>query len=993
VLSRGEDSDTYTVTSILDVNHHEEPWSHSADVVIDNSGKALNAEDYKGYKAVISYGAHVGDTDYYEASAPMYVKTQMFESSPGVLDCTLGLIGVPDLLAEDSASEAYLPEDDEGTTVKGLIQAILGATLDCFDHCTAYTVEFDSEDEIIDSFAPDDSFRISLGQSRAAALRWLLDRTKCVMRWEADEKFHVFTPTISGVTYDYAYSLDTGHTFFSKAYQNSLVTPNKIYVMSDPDTDDGFTGNATDDSFSILPFPKWYYHRLASNAEAEDIAEAILSKAQLHAQIGAASVPMNCGQEVFDYINITDSRQSKNRAGNIGSLTRHYQGFSQDREGGIFTTQFSFGGWLSVRKTLKDIEVYSDEGYNFQRLNVKDAYIENLLADNILLLTLDEIDDGSLFKRVNAVHIDSGGIVVDEHITYSTGYNPLHKGRNFYAQPTTPYALGDLWFDTNVVKRCTTALASGAYNAAHWTPVTMDEMGDGTVYQRVLATHITAGKILLSSDTQYSTEAYNIGGKIKTFYDTDVPTATNAGDLWVDTDGGNKLYRATAAGDTTVTAGQWELVQDSASAAALATSKMKVYTSEPTTPYVVGDLWFDGTNKFKRCITALASGAYNAAHWTELTMDEIEEGTTYGRLNKIDIDATAGHIKLTSEALFSGVWYSQSGVVIDADVGIELQGSNNILFYYDDWTTVVGHIDGIDNGLHILGGHDVYIQGGSTDGGIGIASGGQTAVPTANDIRIDSGADIFIDALEDIDIAAVDKIEVHGDRVEIEASTTCLASADDIEMEALDEVKIYAPNVDIALMADVFAEGIDPVDGSDKLGYIEDWYHIYCHDLTTDTDSYDDRDDLALIKQMKADKNNPKKLDADGIAFLKPTLEEGLADCIGRLDRRDERIANRNIDVQDKIENKIKELSKEKHIPKIKKELDKWKDRKVKNKARLANLGHDRAEKIQFFKKQFEERKQMLPVGNALGLAIGALRQAAYKIDELEDRIKALEAS
>lgn len=47
---------------------------------------------------------------------------------------------------------------------------------------------------------------------------------------------------------------------------------------------------------------------------------------------------------------------------------------------------------------------------------------------------------------------------------------------------------------------------------------------------------------------------------IKTFFQDAIPTALTAGDIWYDTNDSNKMYRATAAGDDQITAGEWENV-------------------------------------------------------------------------------------------------------------------------------------------------------------------------------------------------------------------------------------------------------------------------------------------------------------------------------------------------------------------------------------------------------------------------------------------------
>ena len=52
--------------------------------------------------------------------------------------------------------------------------------------------------------------------------------------------------------------------------------------------------------------------------------------------------------------------------------------------------------------------------------------------------------------------------------------------------------------------------------------------------------------------------------KIQTFYEdlASIPTSESIGDLWVETDNSNKLYRAASIGADQITAGEWETVQD-----------------------------------------------------------------------------------------------------------------------------------------------------------------------------------------------------------------------------------------------------------------------------------------------------------------------------------------------------------------------------------------------------------------------------------------------
>jgi hypothetical protein len=530
--------------------------------VLDNSDKALNDIDLKGFKGVISYGAITSAGEEYSACAPLWVIPQRFNSSPGKLDCVLSLVGIPNLMAEDKASESYMPDEKDTKSVKTLINQIVGATLACYSHCQAYEVVWEAGyDSLADTYKPKDSFRIYVGGSRLASFRRLLDYTGNVARVEADGKWHIFKPTITGETYDYEYSLESGHTFFSKAYRKTLVIPNRIVVKSQPDDDPQYSGSAQIDGYDDLPEAikktDFKQMRLESDDQGDDIAAAILSKHQLWSEMGAADVPMNVATEIFDYVKVTDEREEDYRVGNQGHLTRHYNAKRAE-----WRMTFSFGNWMTVRKALANLGLSSTDELEeyFTRLMVKDLYVENILAENMKFVwidpdntidlskigdTLDNLPDGEVFARVKMLHLSAeGGIKLDENILYKAGYNPLTK------------------FDL------------GIHN--------LDSIPEGTVYRRAKSAALTPDGLVILDQVIVGTY-----GLVK---------------------------------DTYISAGRIIL------------SKCE------------GDL------------------------------DDIDEGSTYGKLKRTDIDT--GHIKLTSYVKVSGEWYDESGVAIDATHGINIYGKH-----------------------------------------------------------------------------------------------------------------------------------------------------------------------------------------------------------------------------------------------------------------------------------------------------------------------------
>ena len=455
VLTSGSTTYTYTKTRILDIEETEDGPLQRLEVTLNNSDGTLTNLDLRGYEGVLSSGATTSCGDEYDACAPMVVTAQRFNSDPKRLECTLYLVGSANLMQMDQASELYEPDTDNTDSVKDIIDAIAGATLTCFDHCTAYTTVWEvGYDALADTYQPKDAFRVYVGNNRLSRINQLLDYTKNVAVFKADGKLHIFQPTTSGSSYDYQYSLedlDIPHPFFAKALRNTLVIPNYVKVESRTGDDPSYSGTATDATSNALLAKNQYKQTyLASNAQATSIAEAILAKAQMWCEAGSASVPMNVGAEVYDYVKVTDEREDDYRIGNIGKLVRHFNLRKNE-----WRMTFTFGNWQNVRKVLESLNITADDLENyFSRLYVKDLYAENIYLDDI-------IDGPDTYQRVLSVALNASGMVLLDQVVEGT------YGR----------------------------VKSTSLSAGHL--VLLDQVVEGT-YGLTLATDISAGHILLS---------------------------------------------------------------------------------------------------------------------------------------------------------------------------------------------------------------------------------------------------------------------------------------------------------------------------------------------------------------------------------------------------------------------------------------------------------------------------------------------------------------
>ena len=126
------------------------------------------------------------------------------------------------------------------------------------------------------------------------------------------------------------------------------------------------------------------------------------------------------------------------------------------------------------------------------------------------------------------------------------------------------------------------------------TPITVTQTADFTVTSVVPAVSNTIDGLA----QEFTDIVVDLNDKTKAYYQNDAPTGTlNEGDIWFDTNDGNKQYYYNGTAWVSVQDTAIAAAQAAATAAqTTADGKNRIYrqTSQPTTgPFAEGDLWFD----------------------------------------------------------------------------------------------------------------------------------------------------------------------------------------------------------------------------------------------------------------------------------------------------------------------------------------------------------------------------------------------------------------
>jgi hypothetical protein len=163
-----------------------------------------------------------------------------------------------------------------------------------------------SQSQVVTGFCPD--FTIHAGDSGAAVLTRLLSLVPDVLLIEGSTAYLVYPQASDSSVYSYGMS----HNIFKGRYRTGVEAINQLRVEG-YDADNGTP--IILDSFDwaqVEKYPERFQLLVDKNigtiTQAEERGEAILRKFGIEAINGVIYSPVNCGQQMYDVIDITDSR-------------------------------------------------------------------------------------------------------------------------------------------------------------------------------------------------------------------------------------------------------------------------------------------------------------------------------------------------------------------------------------------------------------------------------------------------------------------------------------------------------------------------------------------------------------------------------------------------------------------------------------------------------------------------------------------------------------
>ena len=246
------------------------------------------------------------------------------------------------------------------------------------------------------------------------------------------------------------------------------------------------------------------------------------------------------------------------------------------------------------------------------------------------------------------------------------------KAQIFVKQPTTPYDVGDLWFDSSSadIMTCTTARESGNFNATDWEK--RNKYTDDSSLNNWIKGEYANTLADVKNQIDGKAETWRQSTDPSKSWTTDALKKQHKGDLWYNTtEQKSYIYSGSA----------WEQMKAEPPSGVYDAidGKAQIFVKQPTTPYAVGDLWFDSsTADIMTCVTARESGDFAAADWQKRNkytdnsaVDALDKALTQLEIfNRLTNNGAAQGLFLKDGKLYLNFSYAQGGT-------LKLGGVNN----------------------------------------------------------------------------------------------------------------------------------------------------------------------------------------------------------------------------------------------------------------------------------------------------------------------------
>ena len=185
------------------------------------------------------------------------------------------------------------------------------------------------------------------------------------------------------------------------------------------------------------------------------------------------------------------------------------------------------------------------------------------------------------------------------------------KAQVFTSQPIPPYDVGDIWFmgTTGDILTCINKRTTGTYTVSDWEK--RNKYTDDSALSSFISGTYSNDKTNLQSQVDKKAETWYQGTDPSTAWTTTALKKQHVGDLWYNTTNNTTWFYNSSY--------KWQQENVPTAVFDKIDGKAQIFTSPPTPPYAVGDLWCKGASgDILTCIKSrTASESYTKSDWAK----------------------------------------------------------------------------------------------------------------------------------------------------------------------------------------------------------------------------------------------------------------------------------------------------------------------------------------------------------------------------------------
>jgi hypothetical protein len=305
---------------IIFIDHNEEPYNDYATIILRNNDRTIST--LIGYWTEIGYGYVTGVGNEYvgqdngdgtslPGTARLWVKHQQTFSTGGKLYELLELEGMWTMLREMELLLGTPPfysvsytTDTIYTILKALIETEMVWTLSALGT---------QDDTVISVFTPQFDINAIPYEKIGDIIYRLMQMTFSYLRGRAGLTMEVIFPQAADAI-SVTYYNDTVPYFYEYTERQNIIVPNHIYLVYDEDSVGNWNATPAEsvnqgsiDAYADIP-AIYQAAAITSGADANTRADVILSKIIAEAVLGTMLAPHDCQVELYDRIQVVDTR-------------------------------------------------------------------------------------------------------------------------------------------------------------------------------------------------------------------------------------------------------------------------------------------------------------------------------------------------------------------------------------------------------------------------------------------------------------------------------------------------------------------------------------------------------------------------------------------------------------------------------------------------------------------------------------------------------------